>query len=425
METKYLIIGNAAGAIGAIEGIRTIDKSGHTIVASSEPYPAYSRPEIAEYLSGERNFDEIRYRPVDFYEKNGVETLFGNSVMKLDAAGHTAELADGRKISWQKALIATGGLPIMPKTPGMESKGVFNFVSLDDAKKIRDYIAGRKLGAVVIGGGLIGMSVSEALRKLGVRVSVVELKDYILNTILDAEAGAFAAASVKKAGVNLITGRTVTKINSASDGTVSGVVLDSGVNIACEMVIFAIGVRPNTTLATGTAIKVNRGILVDRHMATSVPDVYACGDVAEAFDFTAGEARLTPVWPNAYLGGRIAGFNMSGKIAEYPGGTAMNSLKYFGLEIATAGITAMVPDGYETMSGTDNGTFRKVILKNGLISGMVLIGNIEKAGLVFSFMKDKVNVGGFKKLLVAPDLNEAALPQAIYRSKLTPPVGVS
>jgi NAD(P)H-nitrite reductase large subunit len=116
---------------------------------------------------------------------------------------------------------------------------------------------------------------------------------------------------------------------------------------------------------------------------------------------------------------------MAGKAVEYPGGTAMNSLKYFGLEIATAGLTATLPDGYEAISGVNNGTFRKIIIKNGQVAGMVFIGNIEKAGIVFSFMKDKVNVGSFKELLVAGDLNEAALPEAIYRNKLLPPVTVA
>lgn len=425
MKTKYLIIGNAAGGVGAVEGIRTADKAGTITVVSSEPYDAYSRPLIAEYLTGERDFDGMRYRPADFYKKNAVTTLFGVGVTRLDVKGHSAELTDGRKINWEKVLIATGGLPIMPKILGMEAKGVFTFITLDDAKKIKSYIAGHSMSAVVIGGGLIGMSVSESLKKNGVRVTVIELRDYILNTILDAEAGAFAAGAVKKAGVNILTGRTVTKINAGSDGAVNGVVLDSGENIACEMVVFAIGVRPNTDVAAGTGIKINRGILVDRHMATNIADVFACGDAAEAYDFTSGEARLTPIWPNAYLGGRTAGLNMAGKVTEYPGGTAMNSLKYFGMELATAGVTTTVPTGFDSVSDALSSTFRKLILKDGKIAGMVFICNIEKAGIVFGLMKDKVNVNDFKKVLVSPDLNEAALPEAVYKTKLNPPIAVA
>jgi NAD(P)H-nitrite reductase large subunit len=425
METKYLIIGNAAGGVGAIEGLRSVDKTGTITLVSNEPYEAYSRPLIAEYLTGERDFDGMRYRPAGFYKVNAVNALFGVSVNKLDVNTHTAELSDGQKISWQKALIATGGLPIMPKTPGMDAGGVFTFITLDDAKKIKAYIAGHTMRAVVIGGGLIGLSVSESLKKCGVRVTVVELRDYILNTILDAEAGAFAAGTVKKAGVNILTGRTVAKINAGSDGAVSGVLMDDGTNIGCELVIFAIGVRPNTELAAGAGLKINRGILTDRHMATSAPDVFACGDAAEAYDFTTGDARLTPIWPNAYLGGRTAGLNMAGKLAEYPGGTAMNSLKYFGLEIVTAGATTAVPAGSESISDKSNGTFRKLILRNGIIAGMIMIGNIEKAGLVFGLMKEKINVGDFKKTLVAPELNEAALPEAIYKSKINPPVTIA
>jgi NAD(P)H-nitrite reductase large subunit len=422
MDTKYLIIGNAAGGVGAVEGIRANDKSGVTTVVSNEPYDAYSRPLIAQYLTGERDFEGLRFRPAGFYARNAVTTVFGAGVKSLGIDDHTAELSDGRIIGWDKALIATGGVPILPKTPGTEATGVFTFNTLDDAIRIKRFIAGRQISAVVIGGGLIGMSVSESLKKCGVRVTIIEMRQYILNTILDEEAGRFAAVAVSQAGVNILTGRTVTEIQAGSDGTVCGVKLDNGINFACELVVMAIGVRPNTDITNGTGIKLNRGILVNRHMATNIPGIFACGDAAEAYDITVGEARLTPIWPNAYLGGRVGGLNMAGKETEYPGGTAMNSLKYFGMEIVTAGITTITPAGFESVSGAEGGTYRRLILHNGIIVGMVFIGNIGKAGLVFSFLRDKVNVANFKHLLIVPEINQAALPEVIYRGKLKPPL---
>ena len=260
-------------------------------------------------------------------------------VEQLDIGERTVRLESGRKIGWEKLLLATGGQPIVPQIEGTSRKGVFIFITLDDAKAIDQYLSHRVQRAVVIGGGLIGVSVTEALVKRGIKVTIVEMKERILNTILDEEASALAEERLKQAGVEIITGHTVAAVSSYYlSGEVTGVTLDDGIPIPCELVIVAIGVQPRTELVAGTGIKVNRGIVVDRHMATSSANVYACGDVAEAYDFIYGENRLTPIWPNAYLGGRVAGFNMAGVPTEYPGGTAMNSLKYFGLAIVSAGM---------------------------------------------------------------------------------------
>jgi NAD(P)H-nitrite reductase large subunit len=189
----------------------------------------------------------------------------------------------------------------------------------------------------------------------------------------------------------------------------------------CELLIVAIGVQPRLELVAGTGIKVNRGIVVDRHMATSVPDVYACGDVAEAYDFVYGENRLTPIWPNAHMGGRIAGFNMAGVPTEYAGATAMNSLKYFGLAIVSAGMVNPPDESYEMLSQKHDHTYKKVILKDGRISGMVFVGDIEKSGIVFNLMKDRVNVNSFKEALVADDFGLVSLPEEIWRPRLEAP----
>jgi NAD(P)H-nitrite reductase large subunit len=176
---------------------------------------------------------------------------------------------------------------------------------------------------------------------------------------------------------------------------------------------------PRTELALSTDIKVNRGIVVDRYMSTSHPDVYSCGDVAEAYDFVYAENRITPIWPNAYIGGRIAGYNMAGVRTEYPGGTAMNALNYFGLDITTAGIVTPQDDGRcEVISRKKNGIYQKVILDNDVVLGMVFIGEIEKSGMIFGLMRDRVDVSGFKQELLADDFGLIYLPEELRRERL-------
>lgn len=422
-KVKYLIIGNSAGGVGAVEGIRGVDKTGTIAIISDEPYPVYSRPLISPFLAKERPMDNMLYRPADFYEKNNVQTMLGIKVQKLDLAKHAVELAINQNVEWEKLLLATGGVPIFPKTEGSDLNGVFTFTTLDDAKGIDRFLgksAKKKVKAVVIGGGLIGVSVTEALVKRNVEVTIVEMRDRVLNVILDEPASALAAEALKKAGVKVITGHTVTKIipDEVGMGNVAGATLDDGKELSCDMVVVAIGVQPRTELVKDTGIKVNRGIVVDRRMATSNPDVYACGDVAEAYDFVLGVSRLTPIWPNAYVGGRVAGLNMAGVPAVYPGGTAMNSSHYFGVSVVSAGIVAAPDASYEELSKKSNDSYKKVLLKDGVVVGMVFSGDIEKAGIIYNLMKDKVNVSAFKQALVADDFGLLSLPEEMWRSHL-------
>jgi len=425
-KIKYLIIGNSAGGIGAAEAIREAGKAGAITIISDELYPAYSRPLISEYLVDKRPVERMLFRPPDFYEKNNIRTILGEKVAQVDFNEHTVKLGSGRTLAWQKLLLATGGLPIVPRIKGLGLKGVFAFTRLDDAREIDQFLNqyGRGVRAVVIGGGLIGVSVTEALVKRGVEVTVVEMKERVLNTILDEEASALEEKALMQAGVEIITGHTVSKLGSSPCEPII-VSLDDGRLIPCEVVIVAIGVQPRLELVAGTGIKVNRGIVVDRRMATSRVDVYACGDVAEAYDFVSGENRLTPVWPNAYVGGRAAGFNMAGVAAEYPGGTLMSSLKYFGVNIVAAGMVNLPDDSYEVVSKKHGDIYRKVVVKDRRIAGMLFAGDIEKSGIIYNLMKDRVEVDGFKEVLVADDFGLASLPEEIWRARLAMPPSVA
>ena len=419
MRTKYLVVGNSAGGIGAAEAIRELDKAGSITIISDEPYPTYSRPLISKYLTKERTLDGILFRPPDFYSRNNITSLLNRRVKHLDLESHTAELEGGEKIAWEKILLATGGKPIVPRMEGLDKRGVFTFTTLDDAKAIDEFLHNAD-EAVVIGGGLIGISVTEALVKRGIEVTVVEMKQRILNTILDEQASLIAEEVFKQAGVRIIGGHTIHEI--LGEGSVEEVILDNGERISCNLVVVAIGVVPRKELAEDSGIRIDRGIVVDSHMSTSHPDVYSCGDVAEAYDFVYGTNRLTPIWPNAYIGGMIAGYNMAGTKAEYPGSTALNSLIYFGLDISAAGIAIPPDDSYEVISKQKNGVYHRLVLKDDTIVGMVFVEEIEKSGLILSLMRDRINVGSFKQALLADDFGLVSFPHELWQERLgTPP----
>ena len=419
MRTKYLIVGNSAGGIGAAEAIRQVDKQGALTIVSEEPYPAYSRPLISKYLAGERALEGILFRPLDFYDQNSILFLPDKRVTHLELDHRTAWLEGTEQIAWEKLLLATGGKPIFPKIEGSDKKGVFTFTTLDDAKAVDSFLDNRRK-ALVIGGGLIGISLTEALVKRGIHVVVVEMKERILNTILDQQASSMAEEILRQAGVKIVTGHTVVEVNGRE--SVEGATLDNGDTMPCDLLLVAIGVLPRSELAVNAKLETNRGIVVDRHMATNDPSIYACGDVAEAYDFVYGENRLSPIWPNAYIGGRAAGFNMAGIPTKYCGGTAMNSLNYFGVDITCAGLpTAPNDDGYEVISRQESDTYQKVILKDNLIVGMIFAEAIDKSGVIFGLMRDKVNVESFKQSLLADDFGLAFLPRELWQERLKAP----
>jgi NAD(P)H-nitrite reductase large subunit len=422
-EAKYLIIGNSAGGIAAAEAIREVDCEGAITMVSEEPYLAYSRPLISEYLAGERSLDSMMLRPVDFYERNKIEALLGTRAARVDFGHKLVELKDGRRLAWRKLLLATGGLPIIPRVKGAHRKGVFTFTTLEDAQRIGQAVD-RERTVVVIGGGLIGVSLTQALVHRGVAVVMVELMDRVLGTALDAEASWLVEQALRRKQIEVILGQTVREIiGRPEDGRrVGGVILEDGRTISCDGVVFAIGVAPRVELVTGSTVTVNRGIVVDRRMVTSCRDVYACGDAAEAYDFIHKTNRLIPVWPNAVAGGRVAGYNMAGRRISYNGSTGMNSLNCFGLSAVAAGLVDPKDDpACEVLANSNagDGTYRKIVLKNNRIVGMVFVGDIERSGIVFGLMKDGINVRRFKEAFLSPDFGLGALPDDLRRKRLS------
>ena len=420
---KYVIVGASAAGIGAVEAIREVDQKGTIAIISDEECPQYSRPMISDLVSGKANFDNMMCREHEFWTENNVQALTGRTAVSLNLSDNYVELDKGDRVNFEKLLVATGGKPFVPKIEGSDKNGVFTFTTLSDAESLAAKIETAK-SAVVIGAGLIGVSCTEALVKRGLKVTMVELQDKILSLILDPTASEMVENEIRKAGVTIVTGQTVKQIvgKPENDHVVGGVVLTSGEQVQCDVVIIAIGVVPRTELVAGTDVKTNRGILVDKTMRTNVQDVYASGDVAEAYDFVYGENRLLPLWPLAQLEGKVAGYNMAGKKADYPGGTAMSSLKYFGIPVISIGVAnPKDPDAYENIVKHDpeQRLYKKIVLKDNQIVGITLVNDIEKAGVLFHLMKNGVNVNKLKQELVADDFCLATLPRSLRR-KLYP-----
>jgi NAD(P)H-nitrite reductase large subunit len=418
---KYVIVGACAAGIGAVEAIREVDPVGTITVISEEQCPHYSRPMISDYVSGKADLAKMKTRDDQFWTQYAVEALTGKKATSLNLTDHTVSMETGDKVTYEKLLIATGGKPFVPKMEGSDKEGVFTFTNVSDAERLAARIdATQAKTAVVIGAGLIGISVTEALVKRGLKVTIVELQEKILSLLLDSKASDIVEVQVRNAGVNIVTGQSVQKIlgKPENDKVVGSVLLTKGEQVPCDLVIVAIGVVPRTELVAGTTVKTNRGIVVDNRMQTNVQDVYASGDVAEAYDFILNQNRLLPLWPLAVSEGKVAGYNMAGKKTDYSGGTNMSSLKYFGVPIVSIGLANPKEDpALEILAKHDakTGVYKKLVLKDNVIVGITFLNSIERAGIFFYLMKHKINVAAFKQMLLTDDFGLAALPVQLLK----------
>lgn len=406
----YLIIGNGVAAVGAIEAIRQIDRDNSITLISAEPYRVYGRPLISSLLAGKIGEKDIFYRPADFYESNKVNALLGKTVSEIRTGTRQVILETGEVIAFDKLLIATGGIPFIPPIEGRNGPDVYVFTTLDDARKL-DGLVGKAKKIVVLGGGLIGLKAAESLHDRGIKIAVVELADRILSAAFDAEAGGIIAARLAEVGIDLILNNSITEIVRVRK-RVKSVVLKDGGRIECDAVVIAIGVVPNKTLAERAGIKVNRGVLTDSKMETDTPGIFAAGDVAEAEDMLLGEKRVTPIWPNAFIQGRHAGLAMAGKSKRYAGSIPMNSIEFYGIPTVSMGISNPPAEGFEVLARFEpqKNTYRKIVLRDGKLVGTVLVGKIERAGVLSGLISNRIDVENIKQELLRDDFGFADLP---------------
>ncbi len=414
-----LIIGNSTATLGCIEGIRSADTERRIPLVATEQDPIYARPLISYWLAGKIGDAEMSFVPPDFYDVNGVEAILGAEVVRVDSQAREAVLADGRTLGFEKLLIASGGTPILPAEPDVTGVArVSTFTCWDDARRAKAWIAeGGVRSAVVVGGGFIGIETVEALLALGVQPTIVELADRIMGAAFDATSSAMAVASLERAGVGVCCGTAVQAV-SQRDGRLTGVTLRGGRALACELLLFAIGVRPNIQFLEGSGLELGRGVCVDEHLETSAPGIYAAGDIAEALDRLSGESRPIPILRNARRQGQIAGANMAGAHDDFRGGVAMNSTDVCGLPCISVGLANPPEEGGCDILVARNeraATYKKIVLKGSRIVGAICIGAIGRAGVLRHLIEEKVDIAGLRGRLLDDDFPLELLPAAYWQ----------
>jgi len=375
---KYVIIGNSTAAAGCIEGIRSIDKKGKITVVSKEPCHIYSRPLISYYLNGKTDLDKMKYRPDNFYETNNAELLSGCEAQKIDTEKKSVILGSGKKIPYDKLLIATGSDPFIPPIKGIDSiENKFTFMSLSDAKALDEKIESSSR-VLIVGAGLIGLKCAEGIFGRAAGITIVDLAPRIMPNVLDTDSANMVQSYLEKKGLSFILSATVQEF------TANSALLSNGETVEFDIAVIAVGVRPNTKLLCDIGCDAKRGIHTDQRLETEINDIYAAGDCTVSFDVSSGGEKILALMPNAYLQGETAGKNMAGGQAVYANAIPMNATKLLGLPIVTAG--SYEGDEY-TVTGENQ--YKKLVTKDNYFKGYILIGDIARAGIYTSLIMER------------------------------------
>lgn len=376
--SKIVIIGNSAAAIGCVEGVRSVDKNSEIVLIASEKHHTYSRPLISYLLYGKTDEQRMKYRPDSFYSDNMVDTMLGKTAVSVDPKGHTVKLESGEVISYDKLMVATGSSPFVPPMKGLDKvEKKFTFMTLDDAHALDEAISAESR-VLVIGAGLIGLKCVEGIADKVKEIAVVDMADRILPSVLDSEGAELVQKSIEKHGVKFYLN------DSAAELEPNKAKLKSGAEVEFDVLVVAVGVRPNIALLKDAGAECGRAIKTDNKCQTSLKDIYAGGDCTESYDITIGAERVLALLPNAYMQGNTAGVNMAGGEQLYENAIPMNAMGMFGYHMITAG--SYEGNVYTEKEGEN---YKKLFYKDNRLMGYIMIGDIKRAGIYTALIKNQ------------------------------------
>lgn len=397
----YLIIGNGVAGNSAVESIRRVDAQGNILIFSKENHFFYYTPGLPDYLCGEKQIKDITIHDKKWYIKNKIDLHLDEEIVNIDLPKRTALSDKGFNYTYDKLLLACGSNSFLPPIPGSSSIGVFTLRRLDDAQRIRQ-AAKEARQAVIIGGGLLGLEAGNALRKMGLKVAVVEFFPRLLPRQMDPTGAQILCEKMVEMGFQFYLGAKTQAIEKFSGGL--WVILENGEKIPAQIVLISAGVRPEISLGKKLNLTINKGIIVDEKLNTSWPDVYAAGDIAEF------NGQVYGIWPAAMEQGKIAGLNMVGQTTIYKGTIPANTLKVAGIDLLSVG--EIDPDEkMESIVYKDEQTkiYRKLVLNENIIMGAIFLGDIRGAQEIQKAITGKRDVSSFKDKLKDLNFNLPAL----------------
>lgn len=385
---KYLLIGGGPASVSAAQTLRRVDTSSEITILTREHYRPYAKMVLPYLIAG-----DVEEKDLYLSEPHGTDIIVDQEVARIDSDRRRVETASGRHFAYDKLLIATGGVPKKLKVEGSDLPFVFTIRDLADVIGIKNRLNSTKGRAVIAGAGPVSMETGDALYKLGMDITLVISSNRVFSTLMDLEAAAFMEKLLLEKGIEIRKGDDIVRIEE--DGTVH---FRKGEHLSCSLVIIGKGVDPCIPFLEGSGIETRMGIVVDEHQQTNTAGIFAAGDVAETYDLAYDEHRLNALWPAAEEQGTIAALNMASIPTAYPGSLARNILRVFGISVLSAGMARA--DGPEVLRDEGPDYFRKIILQDGILKGLIFVGEVRNEGLYASLMKRRIDVSAFKNSIL-------------------------
>ena len=399
---RYVIVGAGPAGVVAAETLRAHDSEAEVMLIGGEPEPAYSRMAIP-YLLADQIAESGTYlrHQADHFERLGIAQI-QDRVTAIGSGDRTLQLGSGEQLSYDRLLLATGSRPVMPPIEGLAQPGIHHCWTLEDARHIAEH-AQPGSRVLLMGAGFIGCIIMEALVRRGVQLTVVEMGDRMVPRMMDQVAGNLIKRWCMEQGVEVRTATRALSVAPDPTGEARFVMqCDPAGAIPADLIVVATGVSPNVGFLAGSGVECDRGVLVDHHLQSSVPGIYAAGDVCEGLDWSTGERMVNAIQPVAVETGRIAALNMAGVDTHYSGGLAMNVLDTLGLVSTSYGQWQGVAGG-ETASLLDEERFRYINLQfeGDRLVGAITLGMTEHIGVLRGLIQSRLPLGDWKRRLMA------------------------
>lgn len=406
----YLIIGNGGASLRAAQTIRSRDAEGLITMVDSDSHPCYYRMRLPDYISGWKDRDSVFVVKDDFYTQHEVDFIRSTSASEVEPDARIVRLENGDPLSYDRLLIGSGAKARRLSCPGCDLDGVVYLRTLDQAEDI--IRRGRTGGyAVALGGGLLGVEMARCFNEMGLESHYLIREDRFWPQMLDLTASHIVERVLEEKGVILHKDDSIEEI-LGEGGRATAVVTTAGETLQADMVGVAIGVESRIDFLEGSGIETDRGIIVDDHLRTNKPDVYAAGDVAQAHNVVTGKHEVVTSWLNAQRQGQSAGTNMSGGEAALGGVVNYNVIIIYGLPVACIGLNLPPQgEGYESLAdGYPKGNeYRKLVLHDGVLVGCMLLGKIDEAPAMEKLIKMKADVSSYRDRLFEPGFDAKAL----------------
>jgi nitrite reductase (NADH) large subunit len=389
MSEPLVIVGNGMAAARLVDELAKTALGRHAIaVIGEEPRLAYNRVLLSSVLAGETGSHEIELRPADWWRQRGVTVRYGYRVTEIDVGRRELKIAGEESMEYSKLVLATGSTPLRLNVPGADLAGVHTFRDSRDVDLLLTLAAARKR-VVVVGGGLLGLEAAYGLAKAGAPVTLVHLMDRLMERQLDLPAAELLKTLVERKGIRILLNASTARIHG--EDRVEAVELADGSRIEADAVIFAAGIRPNVTLAKEADLAVNRGIVVNDRLQTSSSDIFALGECAEHRGICYG--LVEPAYEQA----RVLARHLAGRSAEYQGSVVSTNLKVSGVSVFSAG-DFIGGEGSESLVLSDRkrGTYKKLVIADGRLTGAVLIGDTVDALWYLELIRNREKVAAIR-----------------------------